>query len=244
MLSSVLNSNRAIAGGSGSFRVLLRRPIELTCMVDGPRIGPLQRRTFRWRQVLASATDGGCSLTSRTLDSIAGKGVALGRLSRLSTPGPTASTCFWIPSGFCVPVKAWAARIRSCVVHYELLQVKPVIMRKTTIAKTEGGVTHFFHNGPEPCCNAFGLNKLRAATIVKTPSRFFHNGRAFFAYSNNSRVQRPFGNRIRYSEGRAAGTHALRGLRACHRHLVNSPNKKHEFWSRFFKAFLHNILCR
>ena len=77
-----------------------------------------------------------CFLTSRTLDSIAGKGVALRCLLPLSTPGPAASTCCWIPSGFCLPVKPWAARIRSCLVPYEFLQAAIATMR--SIPATSG----------------------------------------------------------------------------------------------------------
>jgi hypothetical protein len=50
---------------------------------------------FRRRQVLASAKDGGCSLTRRTLDSTAGTGVGLRRHSAPSTRGPIASACRW-----------------------------------------------------------------------------------------------------------------------------------------------------
>src|SRR6516225_7661616 len=100
------------------------------------RIGRPQRKMFRWCQVLASATDGGCCLTPRTLDSIARNGVALRHASPLSTPGPTASTCYWISSGFYIPLKAWAERISSCLVHYELLQA--AIATMCSLAATNG----------------------------------------------------------------------------------------------------------
>jgi hypothetical protein len=72
----------------------------------------------------------------------------------LSTPGPTGSTCCWIQSGFYLPVKAWKVRIRSCLVHYELVQADIATMR--SIAATSGRA---FHDADD--CHAF-VASLRA----------------------------------------------------------------------------------
>jgi len=65
-------------------------------------------------------------------------GSTIGRapLSPLLTPGPTVSTCCWIPSGFCLPFMQWVARIRSSLASYELLQAAIATIR--SIAATSG----------------------------------------------------------------------------------------------------------
>jgi hypothetical protein len=47
-----------------------------------------------------------------------------------------------------------------------------------TVVKKEGGVAHFFHNGPSACRNDMAFLTLWRRTIVKMASGFFHNGQA------------------------------------------------------------------